>query len=84
MHLEWKAEVAVSKYLGPVFSLVMCLAALVTCVVTLFFTKLPLILPITLGAMAVITGLMVKRDWSVVWKPLLFPQPPAPPAPPAS
>lgn len=61
----------ITKYLGPVFSLVMFLGALVGAVVTLFFTKVPLIMPITLGVMAVIFGLMVKSDWTKTWQPLL-------------
>ena len=82
------STVTTAKYMGATFSLVMCLGMLVTCLYTLFGTKLPLLMPVATGAMAIISGVMVASDFKTVWLPLLTGKttPPAPPpaAPPAA
>jgi hypothetical protein len=60
-----------SKYLGPIFSLVMCLGMTALCLYFLLGTKLPLLAPVATGGIAVITGIMVASDWKTVWGPLL-------------
>ena len=63
------------KLAGPVFSLTACVINVATTVYTLFCTKLPLIMPLATGLMAVIFGLMVVHDWKATWKPLLVKKP---------
>jgi len=67
----------VAKFMGPVFSLVMCVAMTVTCLYTLLGTKLPLLMPVATGGIAVIMGVMVATDVKNVWLPLLKGTPPA-------
>jgi hypothetical protein len=59
------------SYAGATFSLLMCLGTTATCLYTLLGTKLPLLMPVATGGIALISGIMVVKDWSRVWWPLL-------------
>jgi hypothetical protein len=59
-----------NKYMGPIFSLVMCLGMAALSVYFLV-DKLPPLAPIATGGIAVICGVMVVSDWKTVWGPLL-------------
>jgi hypothetical protein len=65
----------VAKYMGPIFSLVMCLSMTVVCLYTLFGTKMPLLMPVATGGIAIISGVMVASDVKRVWWPLLTGKP---------
>jgi hypothetical protein len=80
-----------ARYMGATFSLLMCLGALTGSVYTLFWTKLPLILPIVLFALALGFGVQVAYDVKRTWWPLITgkvqpdpvaPGPVLPPPPP--
>jgi len=60
-----------TKLIGPTFSWIVFVSMTATCLFTFFFTKLPLLVPVASGAIAVITGVMVARDIKSVWLPLL-------------
>lgn len=61
-----------AKIMGATFSLVMCLGMLVTAVYTLFWTKMPLLMPVATGGIAAISGIMVASDVKTFWWPLLI------------
>jgi len=68
--------------MGATFSLLMCLGMLGTCLYTLFGTKLPLLMPVATGGIAIISGIMVASDFKTVWLPLLTGKSSTPPPPP--
>lgn len=65
----------VVKFMGPIFSLTMCLSMLTLCVYSIFWTKWPLIMPCTTGLMAILFGVQVAYDVKRVWWPLLTGKP---------
>lgn len=63
--------------MGAIFSLVLCLSMTALAVYSLFWTKVPLLMPVATGGIAAIAGAMVvMNDWPKVWKPLLTGQTP--------
>lgn len=60
-----------ASYMGATFSLLMCVGMTAIAVWSLFFTKMPLLMPVSTGGIALISGVMVVKDWSRVWWPLL-------------
>jgi hypothetical protein len=61
-----------NKYVAPALTLAASVATLCYSVYTLYFTKLPLIVPCTSGvAFFLFTRVVLERDWPQTWKPLL-------------
>ena len=65
----------VATYMGPIFSLVMCLGMTALSAFFFFGTKAPLLATIAPLGIAVIMGLMVASDWKTFWGPLLSGKP---------